>query len=211
MADLQRTDDWFSDRLGKVTASAVAKVMAKLKSGAPSADRSNYHAQLVTERLTGKPTESFTNAAMQRGIDLEPQARAMYSFATGHDVEEVGFVPHPTIAAAGASPDGLCGDVGLVEIKCCGAARHIEMLTGSEPEDRYLKQIQFQMACTGRDWCDLAYFSPDFPEEMQLVVRRFDRDPALIEAMEAEIVAFLGEVDATVSDLHARYLQREAA
>jgi len=211
MADLQRTDDWFSDRLGKVTASAVAKVMAKLKSGAPSADRSNYHAQLVTERLTGKPTETFTNAAMQRGIDLEPQARAMYSFATGHDVEEVGFVPHPTIAMAGASPDGLCGDDGLCEIKCCGPARHIEMLTGSEPEDRYLKQIQFQMACTGRDWCDLAYFSPDFPEEMQLVVRRFDRDPALIETMEAEIIAFLGEVDATVADLHARYLQREAA
>lgn len=207
----QRTPEWHEERLGKVTASAVAKVMAKLRSGKPSADRENYHAQLVTERLTGRPTESYTNAAMQRGIDLEPQARAMYAFTTGHDVEETGFVPHPTITMAGASPDGLCGDTGLVEIKCCGAARHIEMLRGSEPEDRYIKQILFQMACTGREWCDLAYFSPDFPEEMQLVVRRFDRDAAAIEEMETEVVAFLSEVEATVADLTARYLQREAA
>ncbi len=206
----QRTAEWHEQRLGKVTASAVAKVMAKLKSGAPSADRAGYHAQLVTERLTGKPTESYSNAAMQRGIDLEPQARAMYSFATGHDVEEVGFIQHPGIVMAGASPDGLCGKSGLVEIKCCGAPRHIEMLSGSSPEDRYIKQIQFQMACTGRDWCDLAYFSPDFPEEMQLVVRRFDRDGEAIGAMEAEIDAFLAEVDATVADLTARYLVREA-
>jgi hypothetical protein len=148
---------------------------------------------------------------MQRGIELEPQARAMYSFATGHEVEEMGFAPHPAITMAGASPDGLCGDAGLVEIKCCGPARHIEMLSGSEPEDRYVKQIQFQMACTGRQWCDLAYFSPDFPEEMQLVVRRFDRDDAAIKQMEAEVVAFLAEVDATVADLTARYLTREAA
>lgn len=201
----QRTPDWFNERLGKVTASCVAKVMAKLKSGAPSADRASYHAQLVTERLTGKRTESFMNAAMQRGVDLEPQARAMYSFATGHDVTELAFAPHPTIEMAGASPDGLCGDDGLVEIKCCGAPRHIEMLSGSEPEDRYVKQIQFQLACTGRAWCDLAYFNPDFPEEMQLVVRRLVRDDAAIAEMEAEIVAFLAEVEATVAELTARY------
>lgn len=211
MPDLQRTDDWFNDRLGKVTASCVAKVMAKLKSGAPGADRQNYKAQLVTERLTGKPTESFQNAAMLRGIELEPQARAMYSFATGHDVTEIGFVGHPVIEMAGASPDGLCGSTGLVEIKCCGAARHIEVLTGDNPEDRYIKQIQFQMACTGRDWCDLAYFNPDLPEEMQLKVLRIERDAAAIEEMESEIVAFLAEVDSTVAELRARYLQKEAA
>ena len=207
----QRTDDWFNERLGKVTASAVAKVMAKLKSGASSADRSNYHAQLVTERLTGRPTESFQSAAMLRGIELEPQARAMYSFATGHEVTELAFAPHPTIEMAGASPDGLCGEIGLVEIKCCEAKRHIEMLNGDAPEDRYIKQVQFQMACTGRQWCDLAYFNPDLPEEMQLVVIHVDRDPAAIEEMEAEIVAFLAEVDATVTQLRAKYLMKEAA
>lgn len=210
MLELQRTDSWFSERLGRVTASAVAKVMP-LKSGKHGAERANYLAQLVTERLTGKPTESFQTAAMARGIELEPQARAMYSFSTGHDVVEVGFVPHPTIEMAGASPDGLCGDDGLVEIKCCGASRHIEILTGSAPEDRYVKQVLFQMACTGRQWCDLAYFNPDLPEEMQLKVIRFERDPEAIEAIETEIVAFLAEVDATVADLRARYLMKEAA
>src|SRR5690606_7533270 len=106
---------------------------------------------------------------------------------------------------------GLCGDDGLVEIKCCGASRHIEILTGSAPEDRYVKQVLFQMACTGRQWCDLAYFNPDLPEEMQLKVIRFERDPEAIEAIETEIVAFLAEVDATVADLRARYLMKETA
>lgn len=206
----QRTEDWFTERLGKVTASGVSKVMAKLKSGAPSADRANYAAQLVTERLTGKATEGFQSAAMLRGIELEPQARAMYSFTTGNDVSELGFARHPTIAMAGASPDGLCGDNGLVEIKCCGASRHIEMLTGAEPEGHYIKQVQFQMACTGRQWCDLAYFNPDLPEEMQLVVLHVDRSPELIAEMEAETIAFLAEVDATVANLRARYLKEAA-
>lgn len=210
MMDLQRTDTWFADRLGRVTASCVSKIMP-LKSGKYGTDRANYHAQLVTERLTGRPTEGFQSAAMLRGIEMEPQARAMYSFQSGHDVVEVGFVPHPTIDMAGASPDGLCGSDGLVEIKCCGAARHIEMLSGSEPEDRYVKQVMFQMACTGRQWTDLAYFNPDLPEEMQLVVLHIERDEAAIAQMEAEIVKFLGEVDATVAQLRARYMMKEAA
>lgn len=207
----QRTDGWHNDRLGKVTASAVSKVMAKLKSGKPSTERANYKAQLVTERLTGRPTEGFVSASMMRGVELEPQARAMYSFATGHDVVETGFVPHPSIIMAGASPDGLCGDRGLVEIKCCMAARHIEMLTGAVPEDHYIKQVMFQMACTGRVWTDLAYFNPDLPEEMQLVVHRIERDDTVIAEMEAEIAAFLGEVDETVAELRSRYMKESIA
>src|SRR5690606_31965737 len=132
--------------------------------------------RLITERLTGQPTETFTTAAMQRGADLEPQARAKYSFTTGHDVTGVGIVLHPSIKGTHCSPDGMIGTDALVEIKCCGAARHIELLTGSAPEDRYIKQCLWQLACTGGQWCDLAYFNPDLPEEMQLFLHRVERD-----------------------------------
>jgi len=207
MTDIQRTEEWFGERLGKVTASRVADVLAKTKSG-PSASRANYAAELVAERLTGRRAEGFTSAAMQRGTDLEPLAREAYSFVSGNTVVETGFVPHPVIAMTGASPDGLIGDDGLVEIKCCGAARHIAVLKGDPAEDRYVKQMLWQMACTGRQWCDLAYYNPDLPVELQLKVIRIDRDDAAIEEMEAEITAFLAEVAADVA-----YLQnlKEAA
>jgi len=205
--DLQRTEDWFGERLGKVTASRVADVLAKTKSG-PSTSRANYAAELVAERLTGRRAEGFTSAAMQRGTDLEPLAREAYSFVSGNVVVETGFVPHPVIEMTGASPDGLIGDDGLVEIKCCAAARHIAVLKGDPAEDRYVKQMLWQMACTGRQWCDLAYYNPDLPVELQLKVIRIDRDDAAIEAMEAEVTAFLAEVAADVA-----YLQnlKEAA
>ena len=207
----QRTPEWFEQRTGRVTASCIAKVMAKLKSGDPGADRTNYAAQLVTERLTGLPTESYTNAAMQWGTDNEPQARAMYAFQIGEEVVETGFEPHPTIDMAGASPDGLVGSAGLVEIKCPNSATHIATLRGASIERRYLLQMQFQMACTGREWCDFASFDPRLPEEMQLHVQRVDRDDALIGEIEAEVVKFLAEVDATVADLRARYLAEAMA
>jgi putative phage-type endonuclease len=198
--DLQRTDDWFADRLGKVTASRVADILARTKSG-PSASRANYAAELVAERLTGRRAEGFTSAAMQRGTDLEPLARDSYSFMTGNKVVEVGFVPHPTIAMTGASPDGLIDDDGLVEIKCCGAARHIAVLKGDPAEDRYVKQMLWQMACTGRQWCDLAYYNPDLPTELQLKIIRIERDEVAIEQMEAEVSAFLAEVESDVAYL----------
>lgn len=208
MAD-QRTDEWFSERAGKVTASAVYKVMAKTKTGY-GADRGNYLADLVTERLTGQTAASFTNAAMQWGIDTEAQARAAYEFRLGYSVTETGFCPHPTIANFGASPDGLCGDAGLVEIKCPNSATHIETLRGGGIPRKYMLQMQTQMACTGRDWCDFVSFDPRLPMEMQIHVERVKRDADLIAEIEAEVTKFLGEVDATVADLRARYM-REAA
>lgn len=210
MAD-QRSPEWFEERLGKVTASCIYKVMAKLKDGRPGADRANYHAQLVTERLTGSPVESFSNAAMQWGTETEPQARAMYRFDKGLDAVETGFHPHPEIAMSGASPDGEVGEDGLVEIKCPNSATHIATLTGAAIERKYLLQMQWQMACTGRKWCDFASFDPRLPLEMQLHVQRVERDDALIAEIETEVRALLAEVDATVADLTARYLQKEAA
>ncbi len=162
----QRTEGWLSERTGRVTASAVYKVMAKTKTGY-GADRANYLAELVTERLTGLPVPSYMNAAMQHGIDTEAQARAAYQFHLGYSVTETGFHPHPFIAMFGASPDGLCGDAGLVELKCPNSATHIETLRGGSIAKKYLLQMQTQMACTGRDWCDFVSFDPRMPLELQ--------------------------------------------
>lgn len=206
----QRSTEWFSERAGKVTASCIYKVMARLKDGKPGADRTNYHAQLVTERLTGMASEGFSNAAMQWGTDTEPQARASYALETGTIPFEIGFVRHPKIADAGASPDGLVGEDGLVELKCPNTATHIATLTGSPIDRKYLLQMQFQMACSERQWCDFASFDPRLPDPMQLHIRRVPRDDKMVAEIEAEVVAFLAEVDATVSDLTARYMAEAA-
>ena len=196
----QRTEEWFAARLGKVTASRVVDVMAKTKTGY-SASRDNYMAQLVVERITGEKAESFTNAAMQWGTDQEPFARAAYEAATGVLVDELGFVPHPTIEGAGASPDGLVGDDGLVEIKCPNTATQIEtLLTGAIPS-KYVAQMQFQMACTGRAWCDFVSFDPRMPAKAQMFVKRLNRDDEYIANMEGEIQKFLAELDAKVQQL----------
>lgn len=210
MLDLvQGTPDWLAARCGSLGASSVADALARTKTGW-GASRANLKARIVTERITGHPVETFVNAAMQRGTDLEPQARAMYSLKAGHDVTEVGIVLHPTIKHTHCSPDGLIADDGMVELKCCGAARHIEVLTDSPPEDRYVKQCLWQMACTGREWVDLAYFNPDLPGPMQLVIHRIERDREVIAAMEADVAEFLNEVAATVADLEARYMLEAA-
>lgn len=210
MPDLQRTDDWFAARLGKVTASRIADVMAKTKTGY-SASRANYHAQLVAERLSGSVADSFTNAAMQWGIDTEDQARIAYEFKHGIDVVETGFHDHPTIAMSGASPDGLAGANGLVEIKCPNTATHIATLRGGGIDRKYILQMHWQMACTGREWCDFVSFDPRLPLEMQLFVQRVNLDAALLSEIEAEVATFLSEVDEAVADLRARYSLKEAA
>lgn len=209
MIDLiQGSQEWLNARAGSIGASQIADALAKTKSGW-GASRANIHARMVTERITGKPVKTFVSGAMQRGTELEPEARNAYSFLQGHDVVEIGMVPHPRIAKSHCSPDGLIGDDGLVELKCCEAPRHIELLRGSPPEDRYIKQCLWQMACTERQWCDLAYYNPDFPVEMQLHVFRIDRDDAAIAELEAGIDEFLNEVSATVADLENTY--RKAA
>lgn len=204
----QRSEAWFATRAGKVTASAIYKVLARTKTGY-GADRANYHAQLVAERLTGVPGESFSNAAMQWGTDQEPNAREAYSILIGDSIAEIGFVDHPAIQMAGASPDGLVGFDGLVEIKCPNTATHIATLTGAAIDRKYLLQMQWQMDCTGRDWCDFASFDPRLPDEMQLHVRRVERDETLLSEMREEVAKFLAEVSATVEQLSNTY--RKAA
>lgn len=200
----QRSAEWFAARLGKVTASRVADLMAKTKSG-PSASRANYMADLIVERLTGQKAEGFTSAAMQWGTDTEPQARAAYEFHTDAEVVEEGFCLHQAIPDFGASPDGLVGDVGLLEIKCPNTAAHLDvLLTGTVPA-KYVTQMQAQMACTGRAWCDFVSFDPRMPGEMQMFLKRVHRDDAFIAEMEGEVSAFLTELAQKLDALRAQY------
>ena len=197
----QRTPDWFAARLGKVTASRVADVIAKTKTGY-SASRENYMAQLVCERLTQTPTEGFTNAAMQWGTDQEPFARAAYETAKGVMVEEVGFIVHPEIDMSGASPDGFVGVNGLVEIKCPTLATTMETWLSGKVPQKYFTQIQFQLAVTDRVFCDYVVFDPRMPKHLQLFVTRVERDEDYIAHIEDEIVQFLDEVDQKVKKLN---------
>ena len=205
----QGSDEWLDYRLGRVTASRIADLMAKTKSG-PSASRKNYMAQLVCERLTGAREDGFKSAAMAHGTDTEPQARSAYEFMTDFTVTEVGFIDHPRIDMAGASPDGLVGDDGMLEIKCPTSATHIDTLLSGNIDGKYLKQMQFQLACAGRAWCAFVSYDPRLPAEMQLFVKRIPRDPALIVEIETEVSEFLAEVDQTVAALRARYTQEAA-
>ena len=204
----QHSPEWFAARLGKVTGSRVADLMAKTKTGY-SASRQNYMAELICERLTGEQGERFQNAAMQWGTDQEPMARAAYEFLHAASVTETGFVVHPIIADFGASPDGLVGSDGLLEIKCPNTATHIDTLLTEAVPSKYVTQMQAQMACTGRAWCDFVSFDPRLPEDMQLWVKRVPRDADFIAQMEAEITAFLAELNQKLDALRARY--QEAA
>jgi putative phage-type endonuclease len=207
---IQGSAEWLAIRLGKVTASRVADVVAKTKTGW-GASRANYQAQLIAERLTGAVAESFTNAAMAWGNEKEPDARRAYEWLKDCDVTEIGFVPHPTIAMTGASPDGLIGDDGLSEIKCPQTATHIDTLLGQKVPEKYVTQMQWQMACTGRKWCDFVSFDPRLPEEMSLFVRRVERDDTRIAELEAMVSEFLAELDAKVAELRSLYALEEAA
>ena len=201
----QRTAEWHRQRLGKVTASRVGDATNRLKNNGYGAERANYLMQLVVERLTGDPTPFFANDAMQWGIDCEPAARAAYTAYCGLVVTEVGFIDHPTIPMAGASPDGLVDTLvdGMIEIKCPTSGTHIKTLLGEPINPNHIKQMMWQMACTGRAWCDYVSFDPRLPVEYQLFVRQVERDDATIAVLEDEIRLFLSEVDAKLAALAA--------
>jgi putative phage-type endonuclease len=195
----QRTPEWFAKRLGLVTASRIADVMAKVKTGT-AASRSGYMTQLVTERLTGQPTEGYQSAAMEWGIEQEGAARAAYEARTGVLVDEVDFVRHP-ILEAGASPDGLVGEDGCIEIKCPNTATMLEYIEDRSVPRKYLLQIQWQLACTGRNWCDFVAYDPRLPEHLQLLVIRVPRDEEVIEQIAAEVGRFVTELRDRVEHL----------
>jgi len=206
---IQGSPEWFAARLGKVTASRIADVTARTKTGW-GASRQNIMATLIAERLTGEPQETYTNKEMQWGTDTEPQARDAYEFFADVDVVQVGFVDHPKLSDSGASPDGLVGEVGLVEIKCPNTATHLDFLLGEKIPEKYLKQMQWQMACTNRQWCDFVCFDPRVPPRMRLHIERVKRNEVMIETLTADVEVFLREMHTKLRALAAKF-DREAA
>ena len=200
----QGTPEWLEARRGKVTASRIKDIITRTKSGY-SAARGKYRNELIAERLTGAPVIAYVNESMRWGTQNEPAARLAYESKTGNLVEEVGFVPHPTIPDAGASPDGLIEDDATLEIKCPNTTTHIEtLLSGAVPED-HIPQIQWQLACTDRQFCVFVSYDPRMPEGMNLFVTAVERDDDMIDDITREVVKFLQEVEETINRLKGTF------
>lgn len=202
----QRSPEWFAARLGCVTASRVKDVMASGRGGAPSATRKNYMMELLCERLTGQQggADLSRNAAVQRGVDLEPFAGMAYESDRGVMIVESGLVMHPAIARFGASPDGLVGEDGLLEIKCPNTATHVATMQSGRHDPQYEWQMLAQMACTGRQWVDFVSYDDRLPEALQYVCHRFERDFKRIREMESAIKDFLEELDELEKEMRHR-------
>ena len=201
----QQTEQWFAERCGKITASRIADMLATTKTG-ESASRANYRAQLVAERMTGVPADSYTNAAMQWGIDTEPLARMAYELATQTMVEEVGFVRHPFIERAGASPDGFVGDDGLLEMKCPNTATHIGYLLDGKAPPKYIPQMAWQCACTGRKWVDFVSFDPRMDKADQFFLVRYEPKLEYLSELKGAVETF----DLEVENLIKRIIERRS-
>lgn len=207
----QGGEEWRQLRLGKATASRVADITARTKKGEASASRQNYLTELLLERITGFPTRTFQSDAMRYGQEMEPLARAAYAFDYDYEVEQIAFATHPSIEMAGASPDGLVGNLGLLEIKCFQPAMHLEVLLSDTVPSEYVKQIQFQLACTEREWCDFCAYNPSFPPAAKMFVKRIPRDDAMIADLEREVRAFLADLDKKLEELNRVMERRDAA
>lgn len=197
----QGSTEWQEIRCGKITASKITDIMAKLKTGKPSAGRTTYMGQLIAERLTGVKSDSFSNSAMQWGTETEPQARAAYEFLNDAEVDQMAFMDHPSIESSGMSPDGLIGIDGLLEIKCPNTSTHIDFLISKKIPKKYINQMQWQMACSNRKWCDYMSFDPRMPEHLNNLVVRVNRDDDYIKEMENEVINFNSEINEKIKIL----------
>lgn len=196
----QGTQMWKELRCGLVTASRAGDVIATTKKG-EAADRKNYRMELIQERLTGQPFPQYVSHEMQWGIDHEVEARAAYEIFSGVLVDTTGFVLHPTIDRFGASPDGLVGDDGLIQVKCPTTKTHLEWLMAGVVPIAHVPQMLAELACTGREWVDFVSYDPRLPAHLQLFGRRYNRDEKLIAALEAEVVHFNKELDEILAKL----------
>lgn len=195
----QGTPEWKLQRLGLVTASRIADVMARTRGGF-SATRQGYMMALITERLTGEPMQTYSNSAMDWGREKEGEARAAYAARTGTIVEEVGFIRHPTLEA-GASPDGLVGSDTIIEIKCPNSQTMVEWIESREIPTRYRLQIQWQLAVTGRDMAHFVGYDPRLPEHLRLLIIEEPRNQQMILEITGEVERFLGELNEKLKKL----------
>lgn len=202
----QRTEAWRMARVAHVTASRVGDIVKTINNGKSySAKRGRYLDEIVAERITGKPQDWKEVRSLTERAEMEPAARECYSFYTDNDVELVGFIQHPSIKFAGASPDGVVGKPGMIEIKCLDSGNHLKLFAGDDSVMlEYLPQVHFGMACTGRKWCDFVAFNPTMPEDLKLFRHRVLRDEAVIAMLENAVREFLAEADAKVAALLAR-------
>jgi len=191
----QGTQEWRNDRCGYATASRFSDILSG------GASRQKYLKELVAERLTLQPAESFSNWHTQRGTEQEPVAKVAYMAKTGQIIEDVGFIKHPTLKA-GASPDGLIGDDGGIEIKSVIPTVQIETIRRGEYPKAHIPQVQGNLWVTGRKWWDFVSFCYVMREglnpDLQLYIFRVERDDACIDHLEMEVVKFLKEVDQEV-------------
>lgn len=209
---IQGTWEWKLARIGKVTGSRVYDATHKVNNGKKySAERAKYLGELVNERLTGNPYPKFRTTQMQWGTENEPIARALYALSCDDPVVEIGFVPHPTIEMSGASPDGLVGERGLVQFKAPETHTHFRTLRGALIDPEYLDQMQWELACSEREYCDFVSFDPRVPAEIQMFTKRVWRDDKEIERLEKEVIDFLIEVDSEVVALCEKYGLQVAA
>lgn len=199
---IQGSPEWLAARLGKVTASRVADVLAKTKTGY-SMSRENYAVELALERITGTRQEFFVNDAMKWGTEQEPLARAAYESFTGEIVDEVGLIDHPIMPMCAASPDGTIGTKGLLEIKNPNSATHLKTIMSNKPDGKYITQMAWQMACTGREWCDFVSYDSRMPDHAKLFIFRYNRDDKYIAEIEKEVKIFLQSVDEIINTISA--------
>ncbi|QEE12087.1 YqaJ viral recombinase family protein [Bartonella krasnovii] len=203
----QRTAEWFQARLGKVTASNVYNVLSKTAKGMPTSKYEDYKIKLMTERLTEEISQSYITPAMQWGIDYEEDPLREYAFIYDTEVTRCGFIQHPTIQMAGASPDGLIGEDGLIEIKCPQSSNHLRFFIDSNIKPEYITQMQFQMACTGRKWCDFMSYNPNFVGKstgLRMKIKRINRDEEQIEQINQAVEIFLAEIDQEMQKILAK-------
>lgn len=206
----QGSPEWLEYKVGKVGASKIADITATLRDGRYGASRATYRGELIAERLTGVSADSYKSPAMQWGNDCEPLARNAYQFDQMVAVTRVGCILHPLIEGALCSPDGLVGNDGLVEIKCPLTSTHVDFMLGAKINDRYIQQMQWQMACTGRQWCDYVSFDPRLPADLRLWIERVERDNERIEDIEREVQGFLQDLAHHLAALD-KLRRREAA
>lgn len=204
----QGSQEWHNDRCGCATASRFIDIIAVSKSsGKPLKAREDYLKAVAGEQFYGTPTESFNARSTEWGKDLEPYARQAYEIETGQMILPSGFVRHKTIEFCGASPDGLIGKDGGIEVKCPKDRRvHMDTWAEGMPVDHF-PQVQGNIWINELEWIDFISYDPRAPEGFRLYVQRIHRDDKYILALESHVVQFLEEVKNYIGILHAR--QRE--